>query len=158
MIWLDQDGVLADFDGYYETCFGYRPNRWPESDTTDWKLVNSVPDFFLKIPALPDAHELFRFAVSTGKGVGIMTGIPSSIDAADNHKRKWAAARWPDTLVVCCPARSKWEYGEPGDVLIDDYLRYRVDWERMGGIFIPHKSAKDSIHQLRSWGIAPCEI
>jgi hypothetical protein len=41
----------------------------------------------------------------------------------------------------------------PGDVLVDDYLRYRELWENAGGIFIHHVSAKESIRQLAAMGL-----
>jgi hypothetical protein len=152
MIWLDMDGVLADFDSYYEECFGSKPIR----EATDWKLVNSVHGFYLKLPAMSDAHELFRYVDEVGEGVGILTGIPSSIDAADNDKRTWAAQNFPDVPVVCCRARDKYQHCTPGDFLIDDYTKYRVDWQRAGGVFIHHVSTAESIRQLKSWGMVSC--
>ena len=86
MIFLDLDGVLADFDSHYETHFGVRPKRWPEPDTTKWKLINSVPDFYRTIPLMPGARDLFRYVDEAGYGVAILTGVPSSVDAADNQK------------------------------------------------------------------------
>lgn len=113
-------------------------------------------EFYLKIPALPDAHALFRYVDELGFGTGILTGIPSSIDAADNHKRTWGSREFPDTTIVCCPARDKWKHCKPGDVLVDDYLKYRVAWEDAGGVFVHHKSAAESIAEigeLVSWGV-----
>ena len=65
MIWLDMDGVLADFDGHYQACFGVKPTRWPEPDTVDWKLIAAVPDFYLNLPLMPGAKELHRFVLYT---------------------------------------------------------------------------------------------
>jgi hypothetical protein len=162
MIWLDMDGVLADFDGHYQACFGDRPTRWPEPDTVDWDKIASVPDFYLKLPLMPGAKELFRYVDDLGYGTGILTGVPKSIDASSNHKTEWAAEpdHFPDTIVRCCQSRDKWKHGRPGDVLVDDYLKYRVEWERMGGIFVHHTSAADSIIQLGelvSWGVITSE-
>lgn len=42
----------------------------------------------------------------------------------------------------------------PGDVLVDDYLRYRELWEKAGGIFIHHVSVKESIRQLAALGLS----
>jgi hypothetical protein len=41
----------------------------------------------------------------------------------------------------------------PGDVLVDDYLRYRELWVKAGGIFIQHLSAAESIRQLAELGL-----
>jgi hypothetical protein len=41
----------------------------------------------------------------------------------------------------------------PGDILIDDFDKYRDLWIKAGGIFIHHTSAVASIHALRELGI-----
>ena len=152
MIWLDMDGVLADFDGHYHKTFGYRPTRFPEPDNVEWKRIQGTT-FYLDLPVMPGAYDLFRFADEAGLGVAILTGVPASIDAACNHKRDWAAQHFPDVQVVCCQSRDKWKHGKPDDFLIDDYLKYRVDWERMGGVFIHHTSAAKSIRELERCGV-----
>lgn len=152
MIWLDLDGVMADFDGHYEHHFGVRPTRWPGPDSVDWKLVNSVPDFFLTMPCMPGARDLFLVAFLASNGdVGFLTGCPASIDAAANQKRQWIAQEpgFGNSKVVCCRSRDKCLHGKPGDILIDDYLKYADLWTGMGGIFIHYTSAKDSILQLK---------
>ena len=158
MIFLDLDGVLADFDSHYETHFGVRPKRWPEPDTTKWKLVNSVPDFYRTIPLMTGARDLFRYVDEAGYGVAILTGVPSSVDAADNQKHEWAAEHFPHVQVICCPAREKWEHGRPGDFLIDDYLKYRLDWIGMGGVFIHHTDVPSTIAKLRELGICAMSL
>jgi beta-phosphoglucomutase-like phosphatase (HAD superfamily) len=151
MIWLDMDGVLADFDGHYQACFGVKPTRWPEPDTVDWKLIASVPDFYLNLPLMPGAKELFRFVDELGVGTGILTGVPKEIDESSNHKIEWAAKpeHFPHVMVRCCRSRNKFKHGKPGHVLVDDYLKYRDAWVDMGGIFVHHTSAESSIQQLR---------
>jgi hypothetical protein len=148
MIWLDLDGVMADFDGHYEKLFGVRPTR----NKVDWKLVNSVPDFFRTIPLMPGARELFATAAALGHGFGMLTGCPPEIDASDNQKRDWVKANFPIQMlgrrIVCCRSRDKCLHGNPGDVLVDDYTKYRHLWEDMGGIFIHHTSAAESIAAL----------
>jgi len=38
---------------------------------------------------------------------------------------------------------------KPGDIIIDDYLKYRHLWVEAGGIFIHHISAVESLAALR---------
>lgn len=151
MIHIDMDGVVADFDTHYFNLFGYRPTRWPLPDSTDWKLVNSVPDFFATIPMMPDAPELLA---GIGQPFQILTGTPREVDVCRNQKRDWIPAHIvPAPPVVCCPAREKWTHGGPGDVLIDDFLKYADLWRAMGGHFIHHTSAAESLRQLRALGL-----
>ena len=159
MIWLDLDGVMADFDGHYERHFGVRPASWPEPDGDKWKLISSVPNFYRTLPLMPNARDLFQFTDELGKrispvlakghGTAFLTGCPASIDASKNQKIEWTAEHFPDVMTVCCRSRDKFLHGLPGDILIDDYLRYSERWIEMGGIFVHHTSVADTIRQLR---------
>ena len=151
MIFVDMDGVLADFDTHYFNHFRERPTRWPKPDTTDWAKVASVPDFFRTIPLMRDAGDLL--AGLHPRPWQILTGCPKSIDTSNNQKREWASGKFdPPRTVTCCRAREKCLHGKPGDVLIDDYLKYRDLWIAMGGIFIHHTSARESLRQLNALG------
>ena len=154
-IFLDVDGVVADFDGHYQRHFGVRPTRWPEPDNVDWRLVNSVPDFYRTIPLMPRARELFQRVVDCGEGCAFLTGIPVSIDAASNQKKEWIAEHFPNVECICCRARDKWEHGRPGDTLIDDYVKYKSAWTSMGGFFIHHTSVPETIKELWKAGVHP---
>jgi hypothetical protein len=152
MIWLDCDGVLADLNTHYENLFGVRPpplQEWTPTtkDVVDWKKVTANREFFLTMPMMPDAHELIEFAGPLGACV--LTGVPSSVTEAENHKRTWLRKVAPGLPVVCCPSKLKWTYCLPGDIIVDDWQKYRVDWERAGGVFIHHHTAADSIRELR---------
>ena len=153
MIFLDLDGVLADFDSHYETHFGVRPSGHYEMEARQL-----CPDFYRTIPLMTGARDLFRYVDEAGYGVAILTGVPSSVDAADNQKHEWAAEHFPHVQVICCPAREKWEHGRPGDFLIDDYLKYRLDWIGMGGVFIHHTDVPSTIAKLRELGICAMSL
>lgn len=152
MIYVDSDGVLADFDAHYEKLFGERPTRWPAKNTTNWRLVNSVPDFFRTIPRTRDFTELVEGL--RPRPWTTLTGCPKEINASDNQKREWFAREIsPEHPVICCRARDKCLHCTPGDVLIDDYLKYANLWIAAGGTFIHHTSAADSLRQLRELGL-----
>lgn len=148
MIYLDMDGVLADFDRHYYVHFGNWPTRWPLPDTVDWRKVNAVPNFYYTMPLMPDAQKLVDYTYKIGEGVEILTGIPSSVDSADNQKIAWAKFRWPTLKVNCCESKNKYTFAKKGDTLIDDYARYRSEWEKAGGIFILHTDVSTTIQRL----------
>ncbi len=149
---VDSDGVIADFDRHYLNLCGNVATRWPDPDGVDWKKVNQHPNFFATIPFMPDAMILL-----TGLGPrpwSILTGCPASVDVAANQKIDWYAARFnPPPRVICCRSREKCLHGKPGDVLIDDYLKYKHLWVKMGGIFIHHTSAKATLAKLERLGL-----
>lgn len=151
-IFVDMDGVVADFDAHYQRHFGVRLNRWPGPDKTDWGKVASVPDFFRTIPKMADADWLLNGI--RPRPFTMLTGIPKSIDRVDNDKVWWIGENVKPAPegIICCPAREKYLHGKPGDVLIDDYTKYADLWIAMGGIFIVHHSAAESLDMLYSLG------
>jgi hypothetical protein len=48
-------------------------------------------------------------------------------------------------------ARDKRNHAKEGDVLVDDLLKHRDRWEEIGGVFIHHKSARESIEALKGY-------
>jgi hypothetical protein len=47
-----------------------------------------------------------------------------------------------------CRSQDKARFCKPGDVLIDDWSRYRDKWEAAGGVFIHHASVTQSLAAL----------
>ncbi|MCL2453242.1 MAG: hypothetical protein FWD08_06305 [Alphaproteobacteria bacterium] len=43
-VFVDMDGVLADFDAHYEAVFGVRPDK--RKDDVDWGLVRAMTGFY----------------------------------------------------------------------------------------------------------------
>ncbi len=146
MLFCDMDGVLADFDrGYFET-FGVQTSR--ENDNVDWKLVRRTPNFFQNLPPMPDFDILWNY-IKNFEPV-ILTGIPSSVAEAADNKRDWIHKYIGDNVEVrCCMSRDKCRHAIPGDVLIDDWTKYKHKWIDAGGIWITHTSALNTIEELQ---------
>ncbi len=160
-LFLDMDGVLADFDKHHENVFGWRPDRSRPAEVypdVDWNEIGKRKDYYLNIPPMEDAFQLrdFAFAACHSGLVGdvaILTGIPrhESVPEAAMNKLSWIRKYIsPSVEVLTCPSRDKSFFCDPGDILVDDWVRYRHLWEAKEGIFILHTSAEDSIERLRS--------
>jgi hypothetical protein len=102
------------------------------------------------LPLTPDARLLFD-AVAHLHPI-ILTGCPMG-GWAEPQKVEWAAEHFPGTEIITCMSREKYLHMQPGDVLVDDYLKYRDRWEEAGGIFIHHTSAKSTIAALKRIGL-----
>jgi len=150
-VFLDCDGVLADFDKGAARVLGMHPREYERRFGLKqfWARLASTPDFFDALDLLPDALELFE-AVRPLKPV-ILTGLPRG-DWAEPQKRRWAARHFPGVEVITTSAALKREHCRPGDALVDDRDKYRRLWEQAGGIFIHHKNAATSIKQLHGYG------
>lgn len=148
-LFIDLDGVLADFDGYYATCFGERPDRAKVDPPGFWENISGHGLFYASLPPMPDALELWRGARAFHPEPIILTGVPWSVEQAENHKRAWVREHIdPKAVVICCASKDKRLHGKPGDVLVDDWDRYRPLWETMGGAFVLHTSARTSLDAL----------
>ena len=146
-LFLDLDGVLADFDTGAKSILGMPPRQFQQrfGNKEFWKRLARAKDFYAALPLLPDARELFdavRHLEPT-----ILTGLPLGNWAAP-QKIKWAAEHFPGTTIITCMARDKFRHMTGMDVLVDDREDHRDKWEAAGGTFIHHTSARDSLAQL----------
>jgi FMN phosphatase YigB (HAD superfamily) len=150
-VFLDCDGVLADFDAGAERVFGMPPREFERrfGARRFWSKLASLDDFFGELPLLPDAMELYE-AVRHLKPI-ILTGLPRG-NWAEPQKRRWAKRHFPDVEVITTSAALKREHCHPGDALVDDREKYRHLWEEADGIFILHRDASSSISELRAHG------
>ncbi len=150
-IYLDCDGVLADFDAGAQAIFGMSPQAFEtrRGPGEFWRRLARAEDFFGSLPLMPDAMELYE-AVREKNPI-ILTGMPHG-KWAEPQKRRWAARHFPEVPVITTLAALKHEHRHPGDVLVDDRDKHRHLWEHEGGVFIHHKSARQSIKELRARG------
>ena len=144
-LFVDMDGVLADFDTHHEAVFGVRSCKL--ADNVDWEAIRTIPNFYRDIPPMPDMQELWD-RIKWHSPI-VLTGIPTSVKEAPDNKREWIAKHLGSHVEVrCCRSSEKCLHAKPGDILIDDWNRYRHLWIAKGGIWITHTSAKDTIAQL----------
>jgi hypothetical protein len=149
-IFLDCDGVLADFDKAGELLWGEPPRQYEQrvGEEQFWHEVEHAVDFFGTLPLIEDAVHLAEGCERlTGRLPVILTGCPRG-DWAKLQKLDWAAKFFPRLRIITCESRCKRDFGRPGDVLIDDWPKYKHLWEEMGGYFILHQSARHSLEQL----------
>jgi hypothetical protein len=149
-LYLDCDGVLADFDKGATAILGLHPRAFEKRHGIGrfWAKLASAPDFYFSLPLLPDAMRLYE-AVRHLDPI-ILTGLPRGNWAAD-QKHRWAAEHFPGVRIITTMARDKRDHAKEGDVLVDDQLKHRHLWEEAGGIFIHHKDAESSIEALKPY-------
>jgi hypothetical protein len=146
-LFLDCDGVLADFDAGARAILGLSPAAFEARHGRGefWKRLARAPDFYGSLPEMPDAQMLFRAVKHLNPT--ILTGLPLGKWAAP-QKERWAARHFPGVPIITTMAREKHLHMERGDVLVDDRENHRRLWEDAGGVFVHHKSAEDSLRQL----------
>ena len=149
-LYLDCDGVLADFDRGAQAILGMHPRAYEKRHGIGrfWAKLASAPDFYFSLPLLPDAMRLYE-AVKHLDPI-ILTGIPRGNWAAD-QKVRWAAQHFPGVRIITTMARDKRDHAKEGDVLVDDQLKHRHLWEEVGGVFVHHKDAETTIAALKPY-------
>ena len=147
-LYLDCDGVLADFDRGATELLGMPPRAYEQRHgiAAFWRELARHPDFYGTLPLMPDAKELFA-AVRHLIPV-ILTGLPRGAWAAP-QKIRWAARHFPGTQILTVMAVDKRNHAQRGDILVDDQMKHAHLWEGAGGIFVHHRDAASTIDKLR---------
>jgi hypothetical protein len=146
-LFLDCDGVLADFDAGATEILGMSPRAFEQRHGRRefWRRVARASDFYARLPLMSDARTLFE-AVAHLDPI-ILTGLPLGNWAAP-QKVRWAEQHFPGTHIITCMARDKYRHMKGAEVLVDDRVDHRGTWEAAGGMFVPHEDARSSLARL----------
>ena len=146
-LFLDCDGVLADFEAGAIEMLGMSPRAFEQRHGTRafWREVSRAKDFYARLPLMEDARTLFD-AVAHLDPI-ILTGLPLGNWAAP-QKVRWADEHFPGTRIITCMARDKFRHMRGEDVLVDDRSDHRDRWEAAGGVIVHHKDARSSLKEL----------
>jgi hypothetical protein len=154
-LYIDLDGVLADFDkaagalmgtdNIYKYEFIWGANKF-------WKKLNVDEEFFATLEPTWDCFNLLN-PVDHLEPV-ILTALPrDNAERVDAQKRKWVLEHLGDYEVITCQTKDKPNYCAPGSILIDDRAINRDAWVAKGGTYIIHTTAERTIGTLRALGI-----
>ena len=151
-LYLDCDGVLADFDRAATDLLGMPPRAFQKRRGTGafWRELARHPDFYGTLPLMLDAMRLFQ-AVRHLDPV-ILTGLPLGKWAAP-QKVRWAAEHFPGVRILTVMAVDKRDHAQEGDILVDDQMKHAHLWEAAGGIFLHHENAQSTLGKLRALGV-----
>ena len=146
-LFLDCDGVLADFDSAATALLGMSAQEFPDAYGTGefWRRLARAPEFYGALPLLPDARQLVDAVAHLLPT--ILTGLPIGNWAAP-QKVRWAAEHFPGMPIITTMARDKFRHMTGADVLVDDRADHRAAWESAGGTFIHHTNARFSLIEL----------
>jgi 5'(3')-deoxyribonucleotidase len=149
-LFLDADGVLADFDEGARRLLGMSSRQYIAAHGRGafWKRLARARNFYGSLPEMKDARLLFDAVKHLQPS--ILTGLPMGSWAAP-QKVEWAAEHFPGVPIITCMARDKHKHMHPGDVLVDDREKHRAAYEAAGVVFVHHRNAEDTLRQLTSF-------
>lgn len=157
-LFVDLDGVLADFDEGVRRITGKEPAELHPRSM--WPAIAKAKGFYDGLNWMSDGRVLWG-AVKDFDPV-ILTGLPMG-KWAEPQKRSWCERELgPEIPVITGTSRKKAELAYQwmedkglGDrilVLVDDRLKMKEAWEAAGGRFILHLNASGSINELKEMG------
>jgi len=162
-IYIDMDGVVADFDSYVSILLGRKIGWDSTTDLTDkeWELIASEDRIYYQLPLMPDATKLIAYikSLSTRFHVQFLTAVPrrSTIPSAKDDKQAWVNKYFPGMKMDIGPySHHKQKWCKPGDILIDDRPSNIEQWTAVGGIAIYHTGDVDAsikrLNEVISYG------
>lgn len=152
-LFLDLDGVFADFDKFAKEKFGFErdPHRVIPDDLF-WNTLRGYKGrLFAELEPTPYCTQLWD--ALKGYNPIILTGCAYSIPFCSEDKREWVAKYVsPSVQVITTPSRFKCKYAVPGDILLDDSPKWESLWTGVGGVWVTHVAGKpdESIRELQS--------
>ena len=153
-LYLDMDGVVADFDEYAARTLGVPPSSGIYPNEVWYKLAsNSRLYRDLKKTSYADelVAECQDFALTKGYDLCFLTAVPKGNDVKWSFYDKvlWAQQYFPGIAVMFGPySKDKWQHCNASDILIDDRQSNIDEWRAAGGIAIHHASLNSTLYEL----------
>ena len=154
-IYVDMDGVLADFEKRYKEIFGRDISRDRKDNNFENNFILLINNnHFATLDKMNDFHELVSYlnSVNIPKEILSSTGRPYKHESVSAQKSEWLeknGIHWPQIFV---PGKHlKKNYATPNSILIDDTKSNITDWNEAGGIGILHTNVESTISMLKMY-------
>ena len=158
-IFLDMDGVLADFFSEYAKLAGVPPDV--RSGRADYRNIPAElrepviaqmrgTDFFYRLPKFPSADRLVAMVVQVFGYYNVCSSpLRGDNQNSEAMKRAWIAENLdPQPRVIRITGR-KGKYAKQPDgtpnILVDDRNTVLTEWEQSGGIGIKYQADEDGL-------------
>jgi 5'(3')-deoxyribonucleotidase len=148
-IYVDMDGVLADFFGEWAKLM--KVDHYSKIDDIDINValqkIRDTDEFWLNLPLLPQAKQLLT-VIKQIKGEYNICSTPLADDPnSEPHKREWIKrnlAFFPPKNVYITHNKPQYAIKEDGtpNILIDDFGKNVDAWEAAGGTGFKYKDHK----------------
>jgi hypothetical protein len=154
-IYVDMDGVIADFYKRYQEMF----NISPDDGRYKKQFSGNFPKFietqqFATLDLMPDARDLINFLDNQviTKEILSSTARPENDAAISMQKARWLATHNIIYKTNFVPGKQhKYKFATPNSIIIDDTKSVIDDWNKAGGIGILHTDAISTISKLKMY-------
>lgn len=152
-IYLDMDGVLADFFAEYAKLAGIKSGNYRDippakADPTLDKMIGT--DFFARLPKFPTADNLVKMVLHYAPSYNICSSpLRGDHKNSEHYKRVWIKQHLspqPKDIVIT-GQKERWAVNPDGspNILIDDRGTNIVAWRARGGIGIKYQADENSL-------------
>ena len=154
-IYLDMDGVIADFDKRYKARYKMEPREAEEHKEFDKFFTQFIDDGeFATLDLMPDALQLINYLRSLDVPTEILSSSASEKRDPQIRPQKleWLEKNGIEFNPIIVPGkRHKKDYSNKNTLLIDDTQVNIDQWRREGGIGILHADAQTTINILKMY-------
>ena len=155
-IFVDQDGVLADFKRRFVELYHKEPEQdYKKKESLYYNNFKEIIDngHFASLDPMPDLQEGLSWlkSISNNNQIYILTSTAREeyFQTLAEQKYKWLIEHNIPYMPIFVPGkRFKKIYSSPGAILIDDTNKNIEDWNSNQGIGIYHKSWKETIEKI----------
>lgn len=154
IIYIDMDGVIADFNRRYIELFNHEPGeKRDEKFGERWRTLID-DEHFASFDWMSEAQSLLYYL----KSLDIQKAILSSTGGFNDHnsiskqKQKWLTDRSINYPAIFVPGKQyKPGYANKNSLLIDDTLSIITAFQKAGGAAVHHTNANETIQFVESW-------
>ena len=161
ILYVDMDGVLADFYGPFNKMAGVDSWKDASKDTVSQVLrdITKQKDFWINLDVLSDVPKLMSAIKTLFNGqYKILSKALAGDKRVMSQKKQWVQsnlAMQPNETIIMPATADKGMYAKQGDgtanILIDDFGYNIKKWKSAGGIGIQHTNGtvNNTIKQLQ---------
>ena len=154
-IYLDMDGVIADFEKRYKELFRMEPKQAEKKQEFNHYFNNFINSGnFATLDKMPDADIGLEFLRKCSVPTQILssTANEEKYDAISKQKMIWLQTHGITFNPIFVPGKSlKYKYADPNSIIIDDTKSVIDDWLDAGGIAIWHKDWTTTLAILKMY-------
>ena len=157
-VFVDMDGVLADFNGGFQELTGMTNNQVTDEELWNRIIAHGKAKFFAELNWMSGGKDLWKYVTENFLQTKILSALGKS-DITDKQttqgKMMWLRKNIPslpsNDIIFVSNKHQKKKYCKPGDIIIDDTPSTIEEWMKKGGVGILHKTASDTITKLKQY-------
>ena len=154
-IYLDMDGVIADFVKRYKELYHMEPREAEKNKKFDHYFNEFIDtNQFATLDLMPGAMQGIEFLRKASVPTQILSSTANEerYDAISKQKMIWLQTHGITFNPIFVPGKQyKYKYAAPDTIIIDDTESVIDDWKKAGGIAIWHKDWMTTLSILKMY-------